>query len=444
MRVGPKNLPSRSHKLPEDEEIDLRNAFGRFARAACRSRGSTVAKKYQIEGAGRWFYCSCRGDNERYPPVLVPRGEDHIVRASRGGWKTHDERCDFFREPHEQRMLVRTYHCPEEASLNLIQNHREDQTFPRTSGGTSYLRKRPALATLLARLMTAAGLQCRSYKEDPCKRSEQFRNIRDASADLQLAPGISLADWLITYDKNLNALVHSIGKQRPETFGGKRPHGILITLARTCDSGQITTIFDTTIPVRGAITIFGERNGADREAAEALAARSPYLVICLIAAATAGDTPEVLKAYAHPCLSEDDLMMVDSDRERVTFTQLQSVQTWLHTKKNRDVAIEKPLFDIGPEVAEDEDPREPCVPDFIVKIEPERPDGDGNQIIVETMGFDTDDYRTRKARMHPLMSQALSDAEVIEHDFYRPKDKTQYERDTAFWRRVRWALTGPE
>lgn len=444
MRVGPKNLPSRSRKLSEDEEIDLRKAFGRFARTACRSRGSAVVKKYQTEGAGRWFYCSCRGDKEPYPPVLVPRDEDHIVRASMGRWKTHDEKCDFFREPHEQRMLVRTYRCPEGLSLNLIQNHRENHPLRQQSGGTSYLRKRPALATLLARLMTAAGLQCRSYKEDPCKRSEQFRNIRDASADLQLAPGINLADWLITYDRNLDTLVQSIGRNKPETFGGKRPHGILITLAKACDNGQIATIFNTIIPVRGTITIFGERNGADREATEALAARSPYLVICLIAAANEGDTPEVLKAYAHPCLSENDLMMVDSNLERLTFTQLQSIQTWLHTNKEREVAIEKPLFDIGPEVAEDENPREPCVPDFVVKIEPKHPDGDGNQIIVETMGFDADDYRTRKARMHPLMSQALNGADVIEHDFHRPGCKTQYERDTVFWRRVRWALTGPE
>ena len=37
----------------------------------------------------------------------------------------------------------------------------------------------------------------------------------------------------------------------------------------------------------------------------------------------------------------------------------------------------------------------------------------------------------------------LSELAVLEHDFHRPPDWTQEQRDATFWRSVRWALTGP-
>ncbi|MBO0711994.1 MAG: hypothetical protein J2P47_12025, partial [Acetobacteraceae bacterium] len=62
----------------------------------------------------------------------------------------------------------------------------------------------------------------------------------------------------------------------------------------------------------------------------------------------------------------------------------------------------------------------------------------------ETMGFDLPAYRARKARLHAEMSRVCDGAPVVEHDFCRPKDWTQEERDRAFWRNCRQMLSGRE
>ncbi|MEO8713925.1 MAG: hypothetical protein ABI369_02825 [Acetobacteraceae bacterium] len=50
------------------------------------------------------------------------------------------------------------------------------------------------------------------------------------------------------------------------------------------------------------------------------------------------------------------------------------------------------------------------------------------------MGYDLPAYRARKARLHPAMSEACSGAPLVQHDFCRPTDWPQDDRDRKFRR----------
>jgi hypothetical protein len=150
--------------------------------------------------------------------------------------------------------------------------------------------------------------------------------------------------------------------------------------------------------------------------------------------ANQGEPVEVLRAYLQPCMSPTWLLPVDSNFERRTVRQLVSLQRWVLKHEGVVLTVEKPVFDMDApatlDVAGGTDPHQPVIPDFIVR------GSRGRCVVVETMGFDLPAYRARKARLHPAMSRLCRDAPVIEHDFCRPKDWTQEERDRVFWRNV--------
>ena len=134
-------------------------------------------------------------------------------------------------------------------------------------------------------------------------------------------------------------------------------------------------------------------------------------------------------------------MPVDSNLERMTLAQLLRLQLWLRRERGVQLAIVKPLFDVAP--PDPEAPRDPCIPDFILRASGVGPRG-RSVVIAETMGYADVGYRDRKARTHRLMAAALGGAPVVTHDFHAPAAASQAERDRLFWSAARWAVTGPE
>jgi hypothetical protein len=221
-----------------------------------------------------------------------------------------------------------------------------------------------------------------------------------------------------------------------------RPHGVLIARVEGAGGVALRTLVGETIAVRGRIAVFGERPGTAREGPEERAARAPYLAACVLGRAAPDAPPEVLSAYLHPCVSEEHLMLIDSDMERQTFAQLRSAQAWLGKRNLARVSIEKPLFDLWPEDHGNAhaDPRPPCLPDFVVRAI--GADAVARAAVIETMGSTDAAYRQRKERSHALMSLALGGAPVIMHDFQEPAGRSQKDRDGDFWRAVRGRVAG--
>jgi hypothetical protein len=88
----------------------------------------------------------------------------------------------------------------------------------------------------------------------------------------------------------------------------------------------------------------------------------------------------------------------------------------LHTR-GVDMAISKPLFDSMT-------PNGPCRPDFILEAR-SRMTGELRTVVVEAMGFDSDEYEAAKAVTHPRMvvlgDLVTLDRSEVDQDFASTK-----------------------
>ena len=121
----------------------------------------------------------------------------------------------------------------------------------------------------------------------------------------------------------------------------------------------------------------------------------PFLVIIVV-----GKYPEAkgyapLRAYAQPILNGRLFAPVDSDFERDVLRTILRTQQELHGR-GIDLAIDKPVFDTLT-------PDGPCRPDFLIEAR-SRETGEIRNLVVEAMGFKTEEYEASKAITHPRMA----------------------------------------
>ncbi len=436
--------------LPQEDRA-LRRAFGRFAEPEARAAGAAVVHRYQRAGSGGWILCDCLGQVDR-PPVLIPVAEAHIRRHHEPPWPDHDPECDFYRDAAEQRAITRSYaRLPDGKRVALLARLKtNERTRSQQLTGRSFARSRGALASLLMRLIEEAGLNQVLPVGSIAALGEQYKAIRRAAQGVEIDESVNLSEFLCTYPPALPDFCARIARVSPSRFRrSKRPHGVLISAVADASIGYLRLFGGEAVPVRGEISIFGEREGHSRQTAAARRSRSPYLAVCLVGRFAPTEPVEVLKAYLHPCVSPGHLMPMDSNHERHTFQLLLQLQAWLLKNKTVSLVIKKPVFDLtsvpvesGPDGGPTT-PRGPCIPDFLVAAD-HVPPGGVSSMIVETMGYPDLEYRERKQRTHLLMGQSLSAAPVIEHDFHLPADQSQLDRDRRFWLDCRWTVTGKE
>jgi hypothetical protein len=226
-----------------------------------------------------------------------------------------------------------------------------------------------------------------------------------------------LSDWLAT-----SWTEHLQLKKRLATdnSGWRRPHGIYIDTF-TQINGNKLILKDPDKPldkITGKFSVFGEK-AAER--------RAPYLFIGLIAQPYKDATHvEILKGYAHPCLNWASLLPVDSQYERETMDVLIKCRDWLSRKYGVSYIIEKPLFDMG---NDDDAAREICKPDFVLRTIGQN--AKTSTVVIETMGFDSEQYRERKFRMREQFEHIDRSGEVvpvIEHDMRENGSKNAIHR----------------
>ena len=419
--------------LSPDEDRKLRSAFGRFAMSECRQAGiDVVSRHYERQ---HWFHCDCRPGLSRPPTLFLVSGE-HIQREARDDPNAtpHADACVFARDPAEQHDLVRSYRRPtNETRLCLVRKFTDVSAQPEHHPRTQLVSTRvpqPALATVLRSLLARSGLN-KLYASEPLhgEKERQIGFLRGAAAEFTLAPGRSLEPWLAT---SLGEYYHLLERLNKIIGSWERPHGLFL---ETFDRIEDNTLYPKRtdlkpIRIEGKLQVFGEGEELHRP---------PYLVLGLLSQPHRhARTVELIKAYSHPCVAWDRLMLVDSRLERETLALLIACRERL-APRGITFTIEKPLFDKGP--AEAEDPREVCIPDFLLRAR--GPEFDNRVVVVETMGYDDAPYRERKRRMRSLFERLGADSHpvpVIEHDRFAP-DRTQGAIDAAFCERVCAALT---
>lgn len=424
-----KGASTDARPITLEEDRALRAAFGRFGGTeTARMAAMPVVARYQSLGAGRWLLCDCQPGAAR-PPVLIPVAMTHVRRHDDPRWSRHAEGCEFDRDPEEQLEITASYRRPRARPFRLARRFEPLLTsaFKREFKACSQASRRPGLAKLLLSLVDGAGLQAVPSSWSPPPMQDQVTAIWKVAKAMELDEGIRVTDFLCTGIAKLPGILERIRTVAPGTFKHTRPHGILLVRLAGIDKGAIQPVAGPALPVSGRLAVFGE-NAAD-------ATRAPYLAACLVSQAEADGAVGIVSAYVHPCASEAHLMLVDSDAERRTLAQLQSVQGWLKREDGIEAVVEKPLFDIGPQTGPEVQPRPPCIPDFVMR-------GDGGTAIIETMGYADEGYRTRKVRVHVALSAALDGAPVVEHDFHLPPTWQQDWRDKRFRRDVYRAVSG--
>jgi len=328
--------------------------------------------------------------------------------------------------------------------LRLVRRYTQvDGPAPELEVSRSYAWRREGLATMLRLLQIKSGLFRFSSPSSRPKLGDQYRLLRSAAGEIEIDDDLPLSRYLCTYAPALPEFMTKVGAASLRIFKNTRPHGIFLTVINGVSNGQLLISHDMAVPVRGRISVFGEREGHRRETATEKSARAPYLAASLVARPKASDPVCLMKSYVHPCASLRDLMLMDSNYERRTFAELRRLQQFLANKQGIRMVIEKPMLDIrsGGDLEDQAiEAGEPCIPDFVLQTEA-APIGGAEVVVVETMGFAGENYRSRKAITHQTMKATLR-ATLVTHDFHFPEDQIQAERDRRFWRSARWLIVG--
>ncbi len=429
--------------LSAAEDEAMRKAFGRFASVAERHAGAEIVQRYQHQGHGNWFLCDCLDGVETRPPALVPVMESFIRRHADPPWPAHAEDCDFFREPGEQKAITNSYGPPSPGPLRLVGRYGQaESTALEREVYRSYAWRREGLATMLRLLQIKSGLNRLTTASSRPKLGDQYRLLRTAAGEIEIDDNLHLSRFLCTYAPALPEFMAKVRAAPARQFKNTRPHGIFLTIINGVGDGQLLVSEGQTVPVRGRISVFGERDGHRRETVAERSARAPYFAACLIGRPKMADPVCVMKAYVHPCASSRGLMLMDSNYERRTLAELKRLQQFLSHKLGIRMIIEKPMLDIRSGDDFDDQAtaaREPCIPDFILRADTV-PDGGEAVVLVETMGFASETYRSRKAVTHEIMATTMR-APLVIHDFHFPTDHAQAERDRRFWLTARRAVT---
>lgn len=231
------------------------------------------------------------------------------------------------------------------------------------------------MATRLFWLAESAGWQKAPFLNSPVKALLTFSEKHHMA-------GTTLADYLYTTVKVWTEQWCNSAFRKCRLAG----------IPEACWWVQLATGFDTTartvsyagekgqlvtIRVHGQMQVFG---------GDASAVRFPMVVIALVRPGIHGSTLQ--SVYAHPVLDERRWMLVDSELERQTYTDLASVANWLKEEMRLEIEISKPLHDWA-----DSQER----PDFVLTLT--RGLGHHKLFVVETMGFESESYVQRKLEL---------------------------------------------
>jgi len=361
--------------------------------------GITLVQNARI--GHRWIACNCLGA-DKAPPILTPAflseaDTYYLRRLTSTKRPEHRPDCPFFRDQVTNRITeVRSHATPatppdgffsvlKPAPEHLAQRPEDDATDDRTRNASV-----PRLARLLWRLMDAASVNriAPIAWGHEWSIGSEFAALTTAAAQIEIAPGIELARALWTRAKPLtaNVVYASLRALEPRWPKGHAPQGFVLLYAPAFKGQEILLPGGESVAIANRIQSPSVR--ANRIA-------GPYLVLIVV-----GQYPEAhgyapLRAYAQPIHSGNRFVAIDSDFERSVLRTILECQRLLH-RRGVDMAIDKPLFDT---LTRDG----PCRPDFVIEAR-SRVTGEMRTLVVEAMGFETQDYAAAKAVTHPRMA----------------------------------------
>ncbi len=369
-------------------------AFARpGATAAARTRGAGIVRRVQQRNC--WFRCGCL-DGTEPAPILVPVLEQHIRRSPHH--PDHADGCPFemgdvgslaharrLREPEPGDVfrLVGAIRPIDAAAAGARTGHR----------GVCKAYDRDKLSQLLFKLLSDA--QVHRVGRGPRGPGEQWEAVYRAARGIPLGEGLRLSDVLHTDPGQLGLLLGCI-RSRQHWPKMTRPHGVLVFVAARIEGDVIIAASDARLAVEGPIAVFGPGRGNTRN--------GPFIVAVLVASPDGCALPVAMKAFAQPCWSEDDILPLDSGRERDTLDILVRFQAWM-AEQGYAVEVTKPLYDRAKYYFGNEEPDQVVKPDFEGTVHAVAGHRFLRTFVTETMGLDTPEYWARKARLKQILTR---------------------------------------
>lgn len=404
--------------VPADIDKTIRNAFGRYRLSDAQAAGSHSLRELCSSFGDFWLLCDCYGDHSTQAPLLVPVESRFIRRHVQNDWPEHAALCDFYRDPEEQSLIVRSYDRPKNNVVATIFRQHPPKLAPRgNSIKENKSNTRPALAALLCEMALRAGWQKFRGCTHIGEIGDQYKSLKRAAATFDYGdfdggrpPG------LLTYMPAVEELLSR--RQLDPDF--TRPR-LIAGLASSCKP-PIVRFKDSAIHVEGAFSVYDDTAGLETSVTHD---ESPYFFIGTAVFDPSKRRYAVTAAYAHPVVSARRLMIIDNGFERETIRQIETVCTWVGAK-GVSVEVEKPLFNLPSAHTFSADRF--LLPDFVVTGTKE---DRATKVCVESMAYDDAGNRSLKWQLQSQITDVLG-FPVVTHDAFRPERFTQTQRDSFF------------
>jgi hypothetical protein len=253
------------------------------------------------------------------------------------------------------------------------------------------------LARILYTLLEEAGLHRWEPQQHTRPLAEQYQRLRQTQR--YLVNGIPLRRYLWTYPGAIEDALQQLATEAQQVSQQQlqqstsnwplnvKPQGFLVAIASGANATQRLLQF----PI-APTEVEVEQTFAQYSLPHSQVSAPFWAIACLSESLAHPGRYGVTSVYIHPVYSRRVLVPVDSHFERITLRLLLDLQERLFAE-GVSFTIEKPLHDIQQEAGR-------CRPDFLLSLQ------SGARVVVETMGFETEEYRQRKQRTHESM-QAL-------------------------------------
>lgn len=363
-----------------------------------------------------WFACDCLGVAEK-PPLLSPAylsmaSTYYLRRLTGEGRPEHLIDCPFYRDQadyarEKRRDKSRPLAPPDGlfAVLKPLGEHLAQQPIDDADDNRVRRASVPRLARLIWQLIERAGTNIIEPIGERPKPSIgiEFGKLREAAADLWIAPGVPLRKLLFTHvddlrKKRIYARLREAATTWPE---GHAPQAFLLLFAHAVTRREIFVDEDEPILVASDI---------QKPSAKQID-RGPWLVMVAI-----GDHPQArgyapVRAYAQPIHDGHHFAAVESVAERSLLGLLLDLQ-WTFRERQVALRIKKPVFDIETELGH-------CRPDFLLDIIDHRCRQRATRI-VDLVGRNDDDVGadalmlSRLREIAPVIEIAAAELDDIE------------------------------
>jgi len=280
------------------------------------------------------------------------------------------------------------------------------RTVPTNTGANRRkpLKPVPALGRKLLTLLQAAGLNQLELTANELltglvKAVEEIKLVLETSTMMNgvpLSELISCTPWLSA--EKIELMISHL-ESNPSVDTRKKELCVYIVGVATAVTREEVTFSVRGKPIThqpaGRVKINGETTYN-------MGSRAPYWVILEYRRGRDG-VVYCHEGYAHAAYSLDNPIPVDSNKERETLKVIINACQYAGSTTNRPEAISliKPLFSMKSVKGEAE---EIIHPDFILNVVP-KGKSSVTTLIIETMGYDSDEYVQRKTRTHSWMAQ---------------------------------------